>query len=79
LGALIDSQSGDQAAATALAVPKLLSPPTQKASALAPADTGSGAEPHGSERHRAMHPDQRQAIAPLVRPDKELEIFLPRV
>ena len=44
------------AAATALVVPKFLSPPTQKDSALAPPDAGSGAEPRASELHRTMRP-----------------------
>jgi hypothetical protein len=41
--------------------------------ALAPADTRSPtAEPEASELRRAMHPDQRQAIASLVARGKEL-------
>jgi hypothetical protein len=61
------------AAATALVVPKFLLPPTQKDSALAPADTRNpAAEPQAPELRRAMGPDQRQAIASLVARGKEL-------
>jgi hypothetical protein len=61
------------AAATTLVAPKFLSPLTQKDSALAPADSRSlAAEPQASEPRRAVHPDQRQAIASLVARGKEL-------
>jgi TPR repeat protein len=68
------------AAATALVVPKFLSPPPQKDSALAPADTrspaaepqASTAEPQASKLRRAMSPDQRLAIALLVARGKGL-------
>jgi hypothetical protein len=68
------------AAATALVVPKFLSPPTQKDPVLAPADTGSpaadtrspAAEPQASELRPAMRPDQRQTISSLVARGKEL-------
>jgi hypothetical protein len=61
------------AAATVFVVPKFLSPPTQKDSPLAPANTpSSAAEPQASELRRAMRPDQRQAIAALVARGREL-------
>jgi hypothetical protein len=61
------------AAAIVLVVPKLLSPPTQKASALAPADTRNpAAEPQAPELRHAMRPEQRQAMASLVVRGKEL-------
>jgi hypothetical protein len=61
------------AAATALVVPKFLSLPPQKDSALAPADTRSPvAEPQASEPRLAVTPDRRQAIASLVVRGKEL-------
>jgi hypothetical protein len=61
------------AAATALVVPEFLSPPTQKDSVLAPADTRNpAAEPQALELRRPMSPDQRQAIASLVARGKEL-------
>jgi TPR repeat protein len=61
------------AAATVLVAPKFLSAPTQKASALAPADTRSpAAEPQAPELRRAMRPEQRQAMASLVARGKEL-------
>jgi hypothetical protein len=61
------------AAATALVVPKFLSPPTQKDFPLAPANTPtSAAQPQASELRGAVRPDQRQAIASLVTRGKEL-------
>jgi len=61
------------AAATALVVPKFLSPPTQMDSAVAPADTRSpAAEPQASELRSAMRPDQLQTSSPLVARGKEL-------
>jgi hypothetical protein len=61
------------AAATAFVVPRFLSPPTQKESALAPADTrGPTTEPPASELRRATRPDQRQTNSPLVARGKEL-------
>jgi TPR repeat protein len=61
------------AAATVLVAPKFLSAPTQKASALAPADARSpAAEPQAPELRRAMRPEQRQAMASLVARGKEL-------
>jgi len=48
-------------------------PPTQKVSALAPADARSpAAEPQASELRRALSPEQRQAMASLVARGKEL-------
>jgi len=48
-------------------------PPTQKVSALPPADTRSlAAEPQASELRRALSPEQRQAMAALVARGKEL-------
>jgi TPR repeat protein len=61
------------AAAVALVAPKFLSPPTQKDSASAPADTRSpAAELQASALGGSMRPDQRQAIASLVARGKEL-------
>jgi hypothetical protein len=60
-------------AASALVTPKFLSPPTQKNSALTPADTRSPAdEAQASQLRGALRPDQRQAIASLVARGKEL-------
>jgi hypothetical protein len=73
------------AAATALVVPKFLSPPPQMDSASAPADTrspaaepqastaeASTAESQASKLRRAMSLDQRQTIASLLARGKEL-------
>ena len=61
------------AAAAVLVAPKFSSPPTQKASALAPADTRSpAAEPQLPELRRAMDPEQRQAMSSLAARGKEL-------
>jgi hypothetical protein len=61
------------AAATALVAPKFSSPPTQKASASAPADTRSpAAASQAPELRHAMRPEQRQGMASLVARGKEL-------